>query len=960
MGNKTGIGSQTKTWVAKAATLVMSVASLIFPTPSYSAALPTSENENANAPTASPTVKIEGTVTDAQTAEPLPFANVVLWHTAQPTPTLVAQTAADANGNFSLSTPPIGNLSIEARYIGYAPTLLSIAAPASVELKLVKTDQSLAEVTVRAKEKADAQTSTTIIDATAMSHLQPSSLTDLMSLLPGAIGTEPNMSKVNKMEMREVGTTDDNYATSALGTRIAVDGHTMGTDANMQHIASSTPGDEDSKRNNTLSGVDLRTVSADDIESIEVIRGIPSVTHGDLTSGVVNITRRLGHSPLTIMLKADQHSKLLFASKGISTPKGWDLTASADLLNSRADARNPYETFTRLGLSVRTRHTWASTRGATLTFKSAADAQRTIDNMETDPEQQTDPDDKYKNAHTRTALQGELLWARGSNMLSIKQQLSLQTDRIEQRKRMRQGSDNYVSSTSPTPSDTAGLVARATALPYDYVAHHTVEGKPFYANTQVAWTQRIETGHVPTLANAPTLTNTIGAGAEWQCNKNFGRGQLFDPTRPLLLTNTHRPRSYKDLKATNIVSLYAEDALSTKLGQWGLTLNVGVRLTHMLGLGKAHTMRGKVYADPRATLRIDLPTWGRTHLTLTAGAGRMSKMPTMEMLNPDVIYTDLSELKYWNADSLKRWSLIRSFATDRTNYNLEPARNVKTELRLSGRVTPRNGMSSHTFSVTLFHEQMDDAFRQQSTPKVFNYNKYDASLVEGKNMLPTPQSAAVIKNITTTTNGSGIEKTGVEWEYTSPRWRTLCTRLTLSGAWFKSQYRNSTDEWWAGTNATILGVVIDNNYVGLYPWRQGQTRERVTTTATTETYIDQMGLILSVSADILFMSRTRIPLKSGAPVAYMTTDGIIRPYDDAAATDTYAQALTLKESEAVETDERPYATFNIKATKQMGTYLTLSFFADRLLYAARDYEKDGQLIRRTFDPYFGLTLTVKI
>lgn len=78
MGNKIGIGSQTKTWVAKAATLVMSVTSLIFPTPSYSAALPTSENENANAPTASPSVKIEGTVTDAQTAEPLPFANVVL------------------------------------------------------------------------------------------------------------------------------------------------------------------------------------------------------------------------------------------------------------------------------------------------------------------------------------------------------------------------------------------------------------------------------------------------------------------------------------------------------------------------------------------------------------------------------------------------------------------------------------------------------------------------------------------------------------------------------------------------------------------------------------------------------------------------------------------------------------------------------------------------------------------
>ena len=34
------------------------------------------------------------------------------------------------------------------------------------------------------------------------------------------------------------------------------------------------------------SGVDMRSVSTDDIESVEVVRGIPSVEYGDLTSGM--------------------------------------------------------------------------------------------------------------------------------------------------------------------------------------------------------------------------------------------------------------------------------------------------------------------------------------------------------------------------------------------------------------------------------------------------------------------------------------------------------------------------------------------------------------------------------------------------------------------------------------------------------------------------------------------------
>ncbi|EXY31053.1 tonB-dependent Receptor Plug domain protein, partial [Bacteroides fragilis str. 3397 T10] len=47
-------------------------------------------------------------------------------------------------------------------------------------------------------------------------------------------------------------------------------------------------------------GTDLRQISADDIESVEVIRGIPSAEYGDLTSGLVVVHSKIGQTPWQI------------------------------------------------------------------------------------------------------------------------------------------------------------------------------------------------------------------------------------------------------------------------------------------------------------------------------------------------------------------------------------------------------------------------------------------------------------------------------------------------------------------------------------------------------------------------------------------------------------------------------------------------------------------------------------
>ncbi|MFR7824841.1 MAG: TonB-dependent receptor plug domain-containing protein [Odoribacter splanchnicus] len=64
-------------------------------------------------------------------------------------------------------------------------------------------------------------------------------------------------------------------------------------------------------------GVDVRAISTDNIESIEVIRGIPSVEYGDLTSGAVIINSKAGREPFRLRFKTNENIYQVSAGKGL-------------------------------------------------------------------------------------------------------------------------------------------------------------------------------------------------------------------------------------------------------------------------------------------------------------------------------------------------------------------------------------------------------------------------------------------------------------------------------------------------------------------------------------------------------------------------------------------------------------------------------------------------------------------
>ena len=120
------------------------------------------------------------------------------------------------------------------------------------------------------------------IDSGEIDHLQASNLGDVLTLVPGVEKSgQMGLAKEQNIGLRKVKRSDAGlYGFDSFGTSVIVDGNEISGDMKMAGYVSGS-GDQ--------SGTDLRTIPADNIESVEVITGIPSVEYGNFTDGIVKV-----------------------------------------------------------------------------------------------------------------------------------------------------------------------------------------------------------------------------------------------------------------------------------------------------------------------------------------------------------------------------------------------------------------------------------------------------------------------------------------------------------------------------------------------------------------------------------------------------------------------------------------------------------------------------------------------
>lgn len=885
---------------------------------------------------------IKGTVLDGESREPIIGATITDAHSGK------ALTVTQADGTFIIPKNGDGKLRISS--IGYK---VLVTLPTPDGLYLLQTEMSaLGEVVVTAQENRGLTTSSKI-EKHAMEHLQPSSFSDLLELLPGGRSLDPSLSAPNNIHLREISSGNSNYATSSLGTSFIIDGAPVSTNANMQYIAGAWD-NKSTYRDNTNAGVDMRGISTDDIESVEIVRGIPSVEYGDLTSGLVKIERRRGGHDMKFRLKADMGSKLFYGAKDWQ----WDqrrltLNISADYLDAKADPRNSLENYKRITVSSRLQKRWELSR-YTLTLSTNLDYSRSLDNDKEDADQTYSAEDTYKSSYNRYAVMGALQLSTTCRMwlksLSVTLSASQEKDLIE-RTRLVQLSRMTVAPLSQQEGENDAYI-----LPYKYTGHHEVDGRPLNVYAKVNARLQIPSNRI---------SNTLLVGMDWNLDKNLGRGQVFDPRTPAYTGMSARQRRLKDIPANRRLSAYVEESVKWPSAIGTIEMTAGLRATTMLGLRSDYVMAGKVYLDPRVNAGYSLPRLSvlgqPTFIRLSAGIGQHTKMPTMEQLFPDLMYIDFIQLNYYHDNPDYRRINLMTYVVDPRNPSLEAARNFKKEVSLD------INMGGNRLSVTAFREKMTSGFRMQSYYRTFQYKQYDTSGLDAATMTGQPSLEelpyTVIDELSgygNYTNGSMTLKEGIEYTLETKRFPVVMTRLTINGAYFRTTTDNSLVDAYRPSEV-IAGRQIQ--YVGLYANDDGTVRESFNTNFMVDTDVPRLKLGFSVSAQCLWFTTSRRKEISNYPVQYIAPDGSIHDWQASDADDLYLHWLVRDfNPSSFEKNRVPFSMdLNFKVTKKLfEDRLNVAMFCNKLWDYTPDYKSRGVTIRRHVTPYFGLEMNVKI
>ncbi len=899
---------------------------------------------------------------DKATKQPVPDVAVY----AQDAGGITIGTISDDNGTAHLRLDA-GTHTIFITHIQYKPlqSTITLRSDTALAVPLQSNTHQLQEVVVTASESKKISSVSTI-GRDAMSHLQPTSLNDLVELLPGGIAQTPALTQANTIALRETGTLgaqgqkvqSSNYATNSLGTLFVVDGAPINTDANLQYAAGGSS-EIDQKRDITNRGVDMRTISTDDIESVEVIRGIPSVEYGNLTSGVMNIKRIRKPTKLNARFKADDKSQLFAIGKGfaLDSAKKSVMNIDGGLLNAYADIRNPLENYKRANVSVRLTSDVAAPR-TTWRFTPSADYTGSFDNYKTDENLSYGGINTFKSTYHKIAVGSGVRVTPNDGKYFKMAQLHLQaTQQFDWLDRQVLVAPTRV---GIAPSSTEPGEYDAHLLFGQYVARYQVDGKPFTAFAKASADFDF---------NAPHIRNALKFGLEWNLSKNFGKGQIYDLSQPLSVSGWGtRPRAYNAIPALQTIAFYAQDYITAHAGNHTFDARLGVRGTAMPGLDKRYAIHGRCYIDPRINLQWTPPSLGEKQwkMSFSGGIGWTTRMPTLNYLYPDPTFVDIIQLGFYsqtNPEKYSRYNIV-SYKQDATNYDLQPARNRKWEVRADFEV------AGNRLWVCFFDERMSSGFRYSNQYSVFSYKSYDASSINSATLTDKPdlntlpyEAKQKLDGYRFVENGSKQNKIGVEWEFSSCRIKPLRTAIRFSGAWFRSTYVNSRPMYYS-MSSVVDGVIIADNYVGLYNWNEGRVNEQLSTNLLLDTQIPEWGLIFSTSVQAMwFVATQRLP-QNGTPQQYLSADdGQLHDYTaKAVAENPLLQHLIYSVSDAAfERYTIPPAIYvNLKITKNIGQWLSLSLFVNKLIDYTPDFKRNGVLIRRNESPYFGMEMTFKI
>ncbi|HNR28410.1 MAG TPA: TonB-dependent receptor [Bacteroidales bacterium] len=917
-------------------------------------------------------VTLEGYVyeMDEDQKLPVPYASVSI-------ASLSIAVTTDENGHYVINNLPARNLQVTARFLGLEERTIEVdlSKQQVLDFVLLVSNFRLEEIVVTAESNKAGAATASKINKTAMEHMQLTSLADVMSLLPGAATVKSDLTSVTTASIR---------GGSSLGTAILMDGAPISNNANMQILSSAIGGSTPSTSGTTPSiGVDLRTITTDNIESIEVIRGVPSVEYGDITAGAIIVNSKTGRQPLSIKFNTNPNLYQGTITHGVNLGKNaGSLNYSGDYSYSVSDPREGYDFFRR----VTARIGYSNTIGKWYTNTSVSFLSA-LDKGEPNPDDEQDVTIQRQNdLGIRANTRGTFTFNRN---FFKSMEYNIQFAYTDRDSYFYDEATNATVAYSLSKHDGAVLSSIHGNKIYD-VNGNLVTNVPAGEEYSIAWTlpsqykydYTVDGRELNTFAKVkanfagdlgPTSHRMV-IGADFKSDGNIGEGKIFDPLNPpyrsVSYTDaTQRERSYKEIPFVNQFSLFAEENFDWEFASRHLQISAGIRYDHVLNFGGGFS--------PRVNASIDILPKA---LTLNAAFGITRKAPTLAYLYPDKAYFDLlnfdnSTSSYGTAD--QHFQVITTRIFDTENEELKMAKTQKIELGLSGKI------GQVTYSVVAYKEAGENGYTFSKGINTFKsvpltiYPALKQADYPADGSLPAlkvPTTYQYLISYSQPSNNGVHHQKGIEFDINFGRIDAIRTSFILNGAWYESEdYRNGYSFWNKNKSTSYdqyphMGV-FDGDVNGTTHYRNFSTNLIITHN------IPELGFVVSLTANVVWGEKAWQTYGNDTiPVAYISRqDGKLYDFDPAWFDDP------AKSAEFAGIDRRndvsdmrmlieptlpPLICFNFNVTKQFGDFLDVSFYAQNMFRSTPLYESQihpGSYKRRNANVFFfGLQLTAKI
>ena len=836
--------------------------------------------------------------------------------------------ASETDGGAVLKGVPEGMWKFSAQMIGmldYEAEVKVSAGMSPVCVVMVESSFRLDDVVVTARSGAVGASTASSIPRTAIDHLQATSLSDIMELLPGQLSSNPSLTSASKATIRQVGTD----AMNSLGTSIIVNGAPVSNNANLQVGNTATSGTLTSGYSSTAgSGVDLRQISVDNVESVDVIRGIPSVEYGDLTSGVIIVNPKAGEYPFRIRTKINPTLTQASVSKGFALgKKGGALSADFDYASSLADERRPYQQYRRITANLLYSKTFAEKLRTTtgFGFYSDLDAQK-LDPTDVKYQRKRSAENMGFKFNTNINWQADLSFLK-SLKFNLSANYAEQTGYTQEIK----GNFGYMVTSAMTDgtvaanvsgpvydnlgnkltnTDTPGHEASTNILPYEFLTQMTTYGKPLNVFAKA-------------VANMFTefwgIGNRIIGGVEWKTDVNFGQGKVFDPLMPP--SSGLRMRPYTDIPALNQFSLYAEDNISKTLWNRDLKVQLGLRFD-LVQPGRSEMMNA---LSPRVNASFEIVP---KMLKLRGGWGITAKAPPLVYLYPDKAYFDFvnySNIGLTGVSEAQELSVLTTKVYDTSNSRLKIARNSKSEIGLDFE------WAGMRLSVTAYRELLRNGYSfgtDRSCFQLFELKKYEGIEREGTYpLLRYSDATNVVVSYYKPLNNSVNDSKGVEFDLDFGQIKPIRTSFVLTGAYMVSDSYSSTESYFQKNPDPKKGY----KDIGVYASGNGSRYSRFSTNLRVIHNIPKIGFVVSMSVQTIWSdTHEYLGTENIHPIGYISASNLkytALSEGDPISEDIQKQIL---DNRLIKETHKPLWLCNLRLTKEIGEYLGFTFFLNNV------------------------------